>query len=87
MSLINCGVNLILSSCEDCVTVGTATPDADPNANRPVPEIRAQTDATLAITDAKLYAPVVILSTQNDNKLLQQLKTGFKCTIKCNKYR
>ena len=27
------------------------------------------------------------LSTQNDNKLLQQLKTGFKRTIKWNKYR
>ena len=31
--------------------------------------------------------PVVTLSTQDDNKLLQQLKTGFKQTIKWNKYR
>ena len=31
-----------------------------------------------AIIDTKLYVPVVILSTQDDSKLLQQLKSGFK---------
>ena len=35
----------------------------------------------------KLYFPVVTLSAENDNKLLEQLKTGFKRTIKWNKYR
>ena len=35
----------------------------------------------------KLYVPVVTLSAENDNKLLEQLKTGFKRTIKWNKYR
>ena len=30
---------------------------------------------------------MVILPTQDDNKLLEQLKTGFKRTIKWNKYR
>ena len=45
------------------------------------------TDATFKITDTKLYVPVVTLSAENDNKLLQQLKTGFKITIKWNKYR
>ena len=34
-----------------------------------------------------MYVPVVALSTENDNKLLEQLKTGFKGTIKWNKYR
>ena len=29
-----------------------------------------------------MYVPVVTLSTEDDNKLLQQLKTGFKRTIK-----
>ena len=33
------------------------------------------------ITDTKLYAPVVTLSTQYSKKLLQQLKSGFKRTI------
>ena len=39
------------------------------------------------ITDAKLYVPVVTLSTQDNAKLLQQLKSGFKITIKWNKYQ
>ena len=38
------------------------------------------------ITDTKLYVPVVTLSTKDDKKFLQQLKTGFKRTIKWNKY-
>ena len=44
-------------------------------------------DATFKITDAKLYVPVVTLSKENDTKLLEQLKLGFKRTIKWNKYR
>ena len=39
-----------------------------------------------AITEAKLYVPVVTLSTQDNAKLLQQLKSGFKRTINWNKY-
>ena len=34
--------------------------------------------ATFKIKDYKLYVPVVTLSAENDNKLLEQLKTGFK---------
>ena len=40
-----------------------------------------------AITDTKLYIPVVTLSTQDNAKLLQQLKSGFKKTINWNKYQ
>ena len=39
------------------------------------------------ITNTKLYVPVVILSTQDNEKLLQQLKSGFKRTINWNKYQ
>ena len=39
------------------------------------------------ITDAKLYVPVVTLSTQDNAKLLQQLKSGFKRTINWNRYQ
>ena len=42
---------------------------------------------TFKIKDCKLYVPVVTLSAENDNKLLEQLKRGFKRTIKWNKYR
>ena len=34
-------------------------------------------EAKFKITDAKLYLPVVTLSTQDNVKLLQQLKSGF----------
>ena len=41
---------------------------------------------TFAITDTKLYVPVVTLSTHENTKLLQQLKSGFKRVINWNKY-
>ena len=39
-----------------------------------------------AIADAKLYVSVVVL-TQDNSKLLWQLKSGFKRTINWNKYQ
>ena len=42
---------------------------------------------TFAITQTKLYVPVVTLSTQDNTKLLQQLKSGFKRGINWNKYQ
>ena len=39
------------------------------------------------ITETKLYVPVVTLSTQDNAKLLQQLKSGFKRTINWNRYQ
>ena len=52
-----------------------------------VAAVNNPTNATFKIKDAKLYVPVVTLSTENDNKFLEQLKSGFKRTIKWNKYR
>ena len=39
------------------------------------------------ITDTKLYVPVVTFLTQDNAKLLQQLKSCFKRTIDWNKYQ
>ena len=39
-----------------------------------------------ALTHIRLYVPVVTLSTQENTKLLQQLKSGFKRVINWNKY-
>ena len=50
-------------------------------------EVWAPIGATFKITDTKLYVAVVTLSTKDDKKLLQQLKTGFKKAIKWNKCR
>ena len=51
------------------------------------PAIVAPSGAKFKITDTKLYVPVVTLSKENDIKLLEQLKLGFKRSIKWNKYR
>ena len=40
-----------------------------------------------AITDTNLHVPVETLSTHDNVKLLDQLKSGFKRTIKWNKYQ
>ena len=71
MHLINCEVNLILTWSLICVIVSTN------NANQ---------NATFTITNTRLYVPVVTLSTQENAKLLQQLKSGFKRVINWNKY-
>ena len=42
---------------------------------------------TFAITDTKLYVSVVTLSTQDNAKLLEQLKLGFKRAINWKKYQ
>ena len=69
MSLINCEIDLILTWSENCFIIDA--PD-----NNQVP--------TFTKTDTKLYAPVAILSTQDNAKPLQQLKSGFKRTINWN---
>ena len=35
-------------------------------------------EGKFAITETKLYVPVVTLSTKDNERLLQQLKSGFK---------
>ena len=39
------------------------------------------------ITETILYVPIVTLSTQDNAKLLQQLKSGFERTINWDKYQ
>ena len=85
--LINCEVSLTLTWSENCVIRGTTTREAVPDADPAVAGINNPTDGTFTLKDTKLYVPVVTLSAENDNKLLEQLKTGFKRTIKWKKYR
>ena len=71
MHLINCEINLILNWTAICVIV----------------YINAVNEGTTcAITETKLYIPVVTLSTPDNAKLLQQLKSAFKRKINWNKY-
>ena len=67
--------------------IDKSTRDANYGVNPVVYEINNPENATFQITDTKLYVPVVTLSKENDIKLLEQLKSGFKRTIKWNKYR
>ena len=77
----------ILSWYEKCVLVGKALRNApDPQPNPPIATIESPTDAKFEITDCKLYVTVVTLSVENDNKLLEQFRSGFKRSIKWNKY-
>ena len=85
--LINCEVELILNWFKNCVLISKATREANYGANPVVYEIDNPENATFQITDIKLYVPVVTLSKENDIKLLEQLKLGFKRTIKWNKHR
>ena len=49
--------------------------------------INTLTGTTFKIAGTKLSVPVVTLSNQNNNELLQKSKARFKRTIKWNKYR
>ena len=71
MTLINCKVELILTSSAWCVIICINFVDQFP---------------TFTIPEINLYVPVVILSTQDNAKLLPLLKSGFKRTIRWNKY-
>ena len=88
MPLINCEINLVLTWSENCVLTSKVTRDAVPaqGGNPAVSRINNLTNAIFKITDTKLYVPVVTLSTKDDN-FLEQWKSGFKRTIKWNKYR
>ena len=64
MPLINCEIDLILTCFKNCVTSNTA----------------ANQETKFAITNTKLYVPVVTLLTQDNVNLFQQLKLSFKST-------
>ena len=87
MPLINCEITLTLSWYKKCVLVSRAFREApSPQSNPPTPAINSPTSAQFGITDCRLYVPVATLSAKDHNKLLGQLKSGFKRAIKWNKY-
>ena len=79
MSLINCKVELSLKWIDNCVlTTGTTCANADATG---------ADSATFEVTDAKLFVPIVTLSTEDNAKLLKLLGEGFKISIYWNKYK
>ena len=85
--LINCEVELIFIWLKNCVLINKSRRDADYDADPIVYEIHNSEKGIFQIADPKLYVPVVTLSKENDIKLLEQLKLGFKKIIKWDKYR
>ena len=68
MPLVNCEINHILTWSANCVISNAEENQA----------------TTFAITDTKLYVPVVTLSSDDNLKRLEQLKLAFKRTITWN---
>ena len=72
MSSINCKVTLILTWSENCFIIANTIDGQVP---------------TFAATDTKLYVTVEHLLTQDNVKLSDQLKSGFKRKTNWNKYQ
>ena len=82
--LISCEVSLELKWNKNCVITSLQERLIQPPL---VARDDAPTGATLAISDCKLYVPVVTLSKDDEIKLLTNLKSGFTREIEWNKYR
>ena len=63
MPLINCEIKLFLGWSENCVIIYIDAVNQNP---------------TFTITETNLYVPVVTLSTQDNSKLIPQLKMVLK---------
>ena len=66
MPLINCDIDLILTWSAECFIIDNLIANEEP---------------TFTITDTKIYVPIITLSIQDNAKLLQKMKSGFKRTI------
>ena len=83
--LISCAVSLELKWNKNCII--TSLKERQVDAGPPVVRDGAPTGASLAISDCKLYIPVVTLYKDDEIKLLTNLKSGFTREIEWNKYR
>ena len=61
--LVNCKINILLTWSDKCIIATGCYSDREPK---------------FAITDTKLYVPVVTLTAQDNEKLLQQFNTFLK---------
>ena len=80
--LISCEVSLELKWDKNCIITSLEQRDIGGGNRDNVP-----TAATVAINDCKLYVPAVTLSKDDEIKLLNNLRSGFKREIIWNKYR
>ena len=75
MPLINCKIQLELNWNNNCVMCGADTyAGGDKNDNN-------SRETTFQIASTKLYVPVVILSTKDNEDLIKQLDEGFRTSV------
>ena len=94
MPLINREIDLALTCSKNYLVLSNARRDGfaaseinAANVSNVEPAVNVSTtSATFKLTDTKLYVSVLTLSKENDKKLLEQLKSGFKRAVKWNKY-
>ena len=94
MPLINREIDLALTCSKNYLVLSNARRDDfaaseinAANVSNVEPAVNVSTtSATFKLTDTKLYVSVLTLSKENDKKLLEQVKSGFKRTVKWNKY-
>ena len=79
MSLLNSKIHLELNWNNNCVMYGADTYAGGDNDNN--------RETTFKITSAKLYVPIVTLSTKDNVNLTKQLNKGFKRSVYWNKYK
>ena len=77
MPLISCEVSLELKWNKNCIITSIQHEEDLDGGNT-----EASTDASLAISDCKLYVPGITLSKDDEIKLLTNLNSGFKRKIK-----
>ena len=77
--LINCKIRLELNWNNDCVMYGADSYAGGDNDN--------DREVTFQIISAKLYVPVVTLSTKDNVNLTKQLDEGFKRSVYWNEYQ
>ena len=88
--LFNCEVTLTLTWSKYCVILSKAKRDVVAATELSAASVSnvvfgvdiSAKNETFKITEERLYVPVVTLSTEDDNNFLEQLKSGFKKTIK-----
>ena len=79
MLSINCKLEVSLKWIENCVLT---TVEIDANA-----DATSADGATLEVSDAEVYVPVVTLSAERNVKLVKQLNEGFKRPVFSKKYK
>ena len=90
LSLINCIIKLDFRGEGNYIIteISRTFREVDPIADPAVYEWKSQaTSEKFQINNAKLYVLVVTLSSNDDTKILENIKQGFKRKISCNKYR